>query len=95
MSASNAYKLALGGTAIAFVGTVISWFLMKGFGRRSLYIGGMGMMTLLLLLVGILQAPAHSQPNAVWGQAALCIIWLFTFSMTVGPVGYAVVLARK
>ena len=90
MSASNAYKLALGGTAIAFVGTVLSWFLMRGFGRRSIYVTGLAMMTIYLMLIGILQAPASRQPNVIWGQAALCIIWLFTFSMSVGPVGWAI-----
>ncbi|KAB8213542.1 hypothetical protein BDV33DRAFT_229376 [Aspergillus novoparasiticus] len=37
MSPTDAYKLGLGGTAVAFVGTILSWFLMKNFGRRSTY----------------------------------------------------------
>lgn len=32
MSAYDSYKLALGGTAIAFIGAVLSWFLMKASG---------------------------------------------------------------
>ena len=39
MSTSAAYKMNLGGTAIAFCGTVLSWFLIARFGRRTLYLG--------------------------------------------------------
>ncbi|KAK8074145.1 hypothetical protein PG994_005044 [Apiospora phragmitis] len=41
MGADDAYKLGLGGTAIAFVGAILSWFLMRRVGRRTLYLCGM------------------------------------------------------
>ncbi|KAL4888884.1 general substrate transporter [Aspergillus ambiguus] len=89
MSPSDAYKLGLGGTAIAFVGTVLSWFLMKGFGRRSMYLSGMALMAIYLLLIGMLSL-AHNNRGVVWAQSALCILWLFTFSLTVGPMGWSI-----
>jgi MFS transporter, SP family, general alpha glucoside:H+ symporter len=91
MSSEDAYKLGLGGTAIAFCGTVISWFLMSRFGRRNLYLAGMGNMTILLFIIGILTIPSHSShPGLGWAQSVLCILWLLTFSLTVGPIGWTV-----
>lgn len=89
MSPANAYKLNLGGTAIAFVGTMLSWVLMRVFGRRPIYMTGMSMMSTCLLIIGFLALVKGNQ-NVVWAQAALCIIWLFAFSLSVGPVGWAI-----
>lgn len=91
MSSDNAYKLGLGGTAIAFIGTVISWFLMGRFGRRKLYLAGVGNMVLMLFIIGILTIPSHtSYPGLGWAQSALCIIWLLSFSLTAGPIGWTI-----
>jgi len=89
LSADNAYKLNLGGTAIAFVGTFISWFLMSRFGRRGIYMAGMAMMSACLFVIGCLTL-AHNDNGAVWAQSILCIVWLFSFSLSVGPVGWAI-----
>jgi SP family general alpha glucoside:H+ symporter-like MFS transporter len=89
MSPSNAYKLGLGGTAIAFVGTVLSWFLMKVLGRRTMYLGGMALMSIYLIIIGFLTLASHNN-GVEWTQSALCVIWLFTFSLTVGPMGWAI-----
>lgn len=86
----NAYALGLGGTAIAFVGTIISWFLITGLGRRTIYVWGQGTLCTLLLLIGIISATA-STAGAKWAQAALCIIWIFVYSLTVGPIAYAII----
>ncbi|KAE8151579.1 general substrate transporter [Aspergillus avenaceus] len=89
MSPADAYKLGLGGTAVAFVGTILSWFLMKIFGRRSMYLTGMGLMSTYLLIIGFLTL-SKSNKSVVWAQSALCIVWLFTFSLTVGPMGWSI-----
>jgi MFS transporter, SP family, general alpha glucoside:H+ symporter len=90
ISSSNAYKLNLGGTGMAFVGTCLSWFLIGHIGRRKLYLGGEILLCALLLLIGILSAATSSQ-GALWAQAALCMIWLFIYSLTVGPIAYCII----
>lgn len=45
-------------------------------------------MCLWLFIIGALTL-SHNQ-NVKLGQSALCIIWLLTFSLTVGPVGWAI-----
>ncbi|KAL3458764.1 general substrate transporter [Aspergillus heterothallicus] len=89
MSADDSYKLALGGTAIAFIGTVLSWFLMKGFGRRIMYLGGLSLMCAYLFIIGILDL-VRDRPGVKWAQSSLCIIWLFTFSLSIGPLGWSI-----
>lgn len=85
----ESYGLNLGGTGIAFCGTIASWFLMKRFGRRMLYLCGMSGMAMWLFIIGCL-AIDESNPSVKWVQACLCIVWLLTFSLTVGPVGWTI-----
>ncbi|KAK8070578.1 general substrate transporter [Apiospora hydei] len=61
MGAEDAYKLGLGGTAIAFVGTILSWFLMRRVGRRTIYLSGMSGIVAYLFTIGILttSSPQH------------------------------------
>lgn len=90
ISTDDSYGVAVGGTGIAFVGTVISWFLLGNFGRRSLYLTGMCLCCLYLLLIGIIAATSTSA-GARWAQVALCLVWLFTYSTTVGPICYTII----
>ncbi|KAF9883496.1 hypothetical protein FE257_003410 [Aspergillus nanangensis] len=90
INTDKAYQIAVGGTAISFVGTIISWFLLERLGRRQLYVGGISLLTLFLLIIGI-TASASESGGSKWGQAALCLIWLFTYSMTLGPVTFTII----
>ncbi|EIT74098.1 putative transporter [Aspergillus oryzae 3.042] len=90
ISTENAYQITVGGTAISFVGTIISWFLLTRFGRRQLYVTGVACLTGFLLIIGITAAASESS-SAKWGQAAMCLVWLFTYSVTLGPVTYTII----
>ncbi|CAG8105272.1 unnamed protein product [Penicillium olsonii] len=90
MDTSRSFQLGVGCTGVAFVGTVLSWFLITGFGRRTLYVWGQAILCTTLFLIGILNAASDTN-GAMWGQAALCFFWLFTYSLTVGPITYAIV----
>lgn len=90
ISSDNAYKLNLGGTGMAFLGTVLSWFLIARIGRRTLYLWGEIILAALLILIGILSAATHNSAS-LWVQASLCMIWLFIYSLTVGPIAYCIV----
>ena len=90
ISTNNTYQIAVGGTGIAFCGTVISWFLLSRFGRRTLYLHGMILLNLFLLIIGILGATPQSGATK-WAQAAMCLVWLFTYSTTVGPICYTII----
>jgi SP family general alpha glucoside:H+ symporter-like MFS transporter len=89
MAAEDAYKLGLGGTGIGFSGTVLSWFLMKRFGRRRIYLVGMSGCVVYLFIIGMLTTASHNNA-VVWAQSCLCLVWLFTFSLSIGPLGWAI-----
>lgn len=87
---SNAFSLGVGISAIGFVGTVGSWFLLPHFGRRTLYISGQLVMFVVLMILGGLGIPALST-NIGWASGALLLILTFAYDITVGPVCYSLV----
>lgn len=85
----EAFHLNVGMTALGFVGTCCSFFLIPRFGRRTLYFGGLCTLTFLMLLIGFIGiAPNH--PSIVNAEAALLIVWFFIYFLTVGPVAYVI-----
>lgn len=90
LNSSEVYKLNLGTTAIAFTGTVSSWFLLPHFGRRTIYITGYAILTVLLLLIGILTFPGEHSSSVKWAQAAITMIWVATYSTTIGPLAFTI-----
>lgn len=86
LSPSNSYKLNFGASAVPFVATCGSWILMIWCGRRPLILYGLIAMTSCLLLIGIL-AFVNTQA-AIWTQAALTVIWLGLYSLTLGPQSF-------
>lgn len=86
----QSYKIAVGGAACGFVGTVFSWFLISKFGRRTLYLSGLILCSLMLLIIGIL-ASTSEETGSKFGQAALCILWLLIYSATLGPICYTII----
>lgn len=49
---------------------------------------GMGVLSLLLFLVGVLNVSAGQ--NALWPSGGLCVAWLFVYSLTIGPLAYSI-----
>lgn len=83
------YKLNTGGTALALVGTLISWFVvMPRVGRRTTYLWGLGTMVAILYTIGILNIKTH-QGSIGMVQAVLTLAWTFAFQLSVGQLGWA------
>jgi SP family general alpha glucoside:H+ symporter-like MFS transporter len=90
LSPTNAYSLGVGQSAMGFVGTVGSWFLMPHFGRRTIYLWGQIAMFIILMVIGGLGIPTETSSTA-WATGALILILTFTYDFTVGPVCYSLV----
>ena len=86
------FDMGVGNTAIGFVATCSSWFLMSFFGRRTIFMWGVGMMAVSLILIGILDCVPNytSRPGLAWAQAALLDILTYVFQGTVGPVNFVI-----
>ncbi|KAH3680204.1 hypothetical protein WICMUC_000469 [Wickerhamomyces mucosus] len=84
LSSTETYKLNLGTTAIAWLGTALSWLLFARYGRRTIYLTGYTILTFLLLLIGILACPTQTS-GIKWAQAGITMVWVATYALTIGP----------
>ncbi|KAJ5819735.1 hypothetical protein N7474_005326 [Penicillium riverlandense] len=90
-SNTQAFDFGLGVNAIGWCGTVCSWFVMQRVGRRKLFVTGLGIMFMVLMLVGFLGIPSHTSPGLSYSSAALLLVFVFTYDLTVGPVTYCLI----
>ena len=87
----TAYAITLGGKGISFVGTIISWFYIHRFGRRTIWMYGFASLVVILWTIGFLAIPANQTMKLAWAQSLLCVVWLGAYSMSVGPIVYTIV----
>ncbi|KZO95967.1 putative maltose permease [Calocera viscosa TUFC12733] len=89
LSTAFSYDFSIIMYAVGMVGTISSWFMMGWFGRRTLYLAGLGAMCILMFIIGFL---ALSDATAAkWALASLVIVYTFLYDSTVGPVCYSLV----
>lgn len=91
MAVENSFSMSLSQYALGAVGTVVSWFLMQWFGRRTLYLSGQVVMVVLLLTIGCAAFAGRDNVAAQWAIGSLLLIYTFTYDATVGPVCYSLV----
>ncbi|KAK9241560.1 hypothetical protein V1506DRAFT_216183, partial [Lipomyces tetrasporus] len=90
LTAQQTYKLSVGGTALALVATLVNWFAIAPYvGRRTAYVWGMGAMTAILFIIGILNIWT-SNTHIGMAQAFLTLVWTFIFQLSAGQLGWAV-----
>jgi SP family general alpha glucoside:H+ symporter-like MFS transporter len=78
--------------SLGAIGTIGSWFIMRQFGRRTLYLSGMAVMTALMCVIGGLGFAHPLQHASVsWTIGSLLIAFIFVYDFTVGPVCYTIV----
>ncbi|KAJ3950306.1 uncharacterized protein N0V96_001450 [Colletotrichum fioriniae] len=88
LDVSKSFDLGVGVTACGVLGNIVSWFVIESFGRRKIFISGMGALTTLLLLIGIMDVVPTDA--AKWVQAACTVIYAFVYFMTIGAMAFAI-----
>lgn len=91
IDAKSSYNINLGGKGLSFIGTCVSWIYIHRFGRRTIWLCGFGTLVCILWTIGILAAVPQTNIGLAWGQSLLCVVWLGTYSMSVGPIVYTIV----
>jgi SP family general alpha glucoside:H+ symporter-like MFS transporter len=86
---SKAFPLNLGNCAISVVGTILAWPLLSYLGRRTIFLNGLILMTVLYFAIGF--ASLATTTGAAWAQSALLIVFLFVYSPSVAATLYAIV----
>jgi SP family general alpha glucoside:H+ symporter-like MFS transporter len=90
LDASDSFKMNLGYNGLAFLGTVLSWFLIKRFGRRTIYVTGLAILTSVMFVIGFVSLAPSSSKGAMWAQSSLMLIWIFFYDLTVGPLAFTI-----
>lgn len=86
----DAFNMNVGQSAMGFVGTCLSWVLMTYLGRRTLYIGGLFILLIILVVVGG-AGFAESSTSISWTIGSLLLVYTFVYDLTIGPVCYSIV----
>lgn len=90
LTPEQTYKLNIGGTFLALVGTLISWFtLMPYFGRRTIFLCGIFALFVIQYLIGVLNIWTDKRSVAMT-QAVLTLVWTFVFQLSIGQLGWAI-----
>jgi SP family general alpha glucoside:H+ symporter-like MFS transporter len=91
LSTNQAFSMAIAMYGAGIVGLVLSWLLMKWFGRRTLYLWGITLIGAVLLAAGFVGIRQET-PGISWALGTLIVVMTFTYDCTVGPVCYSLVV---
>jgi SP family general alpha glucoside:H+ symporter-like MFS transporter len=70
LDTSNSFSMTIGLYGAAFVGTVLSWWLITKLGRRQIFVTGLFCLAIGQLLIGVLSVVADKgYTGARWSQA--------------------------
>jgi MFS transporter, SP family, general alpha glucoside:H+ symporter len=89
LSTYYSFDMSMALYAVAMIGVFISWFLMARFGRRTLYLGGLCAMFLLLLIIGFVAL--SSSKDVGWAIGSLLLAYTLFYDITVGTVAFSLV----
>ncbi|CRJ87985.1 General alpha-glucoside permease like protein [Verticillium longisporum] len=91
LAVEASFSMSLGQYALGAVGTLSSWFLMRWFGRRTLYLSGQLIMLILLMTIGFASLVSRDNASAQWAIGSLLLVYTLTYNCTVGPICYSLV----
>ncbi|EON67630.1 hypothetical protein W97_06773 [Coniosporium apollinis CBS 100218] len=86
LDTARSFDLGVGVTACGVLGNFCSWFVVNSYGRRKIFVGGMGALTVLLLVIGIMDVVPTGA--AKWVQASCTVIYAFVYFLTIGAMAF-------
>lgn len=90
LSSDKSFSMSIGNSCMGIAGTVLSWFLLHWFGRRTIFLWGLLVMFFVLMIIGFASLAPATNVGAIWAQAVLLLIWVFVYDLTVGPIAWSV-----
>ncbi|WQF83357.1 Putative major facilitator, sugar transporter, major facilitator superfamily [Colletotrichum destructivum] len=87
----KAFEMAIGFLAVGFLGTVMSWYFLLHYGRRTIYITGLAALIVLQLLIGVLDCVPGRPKGVAWAESSLMLIWNFAYDLSVGPICFVLI----
>ncbi|KAL2843134.1 general substrate transporter [Aspergillus pseudoustus] len=90
LSEKNSLNIAIAMFGAALIGGLLSWILLRFFGRRKLWMWGLSLCFAILMITGGVGTMAASE-SASWTLGSLIVILMLIYDTTIGPVGYVLV----
>jgi SP family general alpha glucoside:H+ symporter-like MFS transporter len=96
----QAFTMSIIQYALGIAGVFVAWILLPRFGRRTIYLWGLGILAVVLLVIGGLgvadsrsPSPADSSASSglAWSIGSMLIVYTFFYDVTIGPVCYSLV----
>ncbi|KAJ5962160.1 hypothetical protein N7501_007101 [Penicillium viridicatum] len=87
---SQSFTMSLAQYAIGVVGTFSSWLFMTYFGRRTLYVGGLAILAVILFVIGFVSVAPATIPLS-WATGSMLLVYTFVYDSTIGPVCFSLV----
>jgi SP family general alpha glucoside:H+ symporter-like MFS transporter len=91
LATTDAFDLNMAQYALGAIGTIVSWFLVRWAGRRTLYVWGLAVMFSFLLIIGLVGIEPSSNKSASWAIGSMLLAYTFVYDLTIGPVCYSLV----
>lgn len=85
---ADAYKINIGQTAIGLFANMCGQINGRFFGRRTLYIWGLGFLTIDFLVLALISFA--DTKASMWVQSVMLLLWSLSYSQTIGPTGFIV-----
>lgn len=85
--------MGIGFLAVGVLGCCLAWPLIARFGRRTIYLTGLTLLTALQFLIGILDCiphDTHFRRGIIWAEASIMLVWNLIYNLSLGPVAYAI-----
>ncbi|GAC96572.1 hypothetical protein PHSY_004153 [Pseudozyma hubeiensis SY62] len=89
LSQNNAFNLNIVMNTTYMIGTVTSWFLLRGMGRRTLYLLGAVLCCVHLIIIGTLGC--FESQAVSWATGAILISFALFYNCTIGPGAYTII----
>jgi MFS transporter, SP family, general alpha glucoside:H+ symporter len=83
------FDFSIGNYGIAIVGVFISWFAMTYLGRRTIYVGGLACLCIVMFTVGFVSL-SHTTA-ASYATGTLLLVFTLTYDITIGTLAYSLV----
>lgn len=92
LSTDQAFDMSLGMTSVQLVCALCTAFMLRFYGRRSIFTLGITALCALQLIVGCLDlAPNYTTNHSfAWGQISLLIIGTAIYNLSIGPICYSI-----
>lgn len=85
MAPDKSFDMTMGLYGLGAVGTIGSWFAMNSFGRRTLFLSGLGVLFVCLVIIGGLGFVKDKESGS-WAVGAMLIVFTFVSCSLVSVV---------